>query len=243
MRAMILAAGFGERLRPLTETTPKPLLTIAGKPLIQYHVERLAAAGISEIVVNTSWLGEQIEAFLGDGGRFGVRISWSREASPLETGGGIRRALPLLGPEPFLVVNGDVWTDYPLSSLVDRQLPEDIDAHLVLVPNPPFKASGDFLLTDDGMVAYPGNSTSTYTFSGISVMRPELFALYPAASERFALRDVLDSSVRALSISGEVFDGQWWDVGTVERLNLLNSLLSGKPLDVSKKPRMRAEMA
>lgn len=243
MKAMILAAGFGERLRPLTETTPKPLLEVGGKPLIQYHIERLALAGVREIVINTAWLGEKIEAFLGDGARFGVRITWSRENEPLETGGGIRRALPLLGCEPFLVINGDVWTDFPLETLVQRTWSEDIDAHLVLVPNPLFKSVGDFVLGDDQRIGYPCSDARTFTFSGISVMRPDMFALYPAASERFALRNVLESSIRAGCISGELFEGQWWDVGTLERLNLLNSLLSGKLLDASKKPRMRAEIA
>jgi len=120
MKAMVLAAGFGERLRPLTETTPKPLLKVGNKPLIQYHIENLVSAGVRELVINTSWLGDQIEAFLGDGSRFGVDISWSREEEPLETGGGIRRALPLLGSEPFLLINGDIWTDYPLVDLVNR---------------------------------------------------------------------------------------------------------------------------
>jgi MurNAc alpha-1-phosphate uridylyltransferase len=245
MKAMILAAGFGERLRPLTETTPKPLLSVGGKPLIQYHIERLAAAGVREIVINTSWLGEQIEAFVGDGCRFGVRVAWSREREPLETGGGIRRALPLLGSDPFLVINGDVWTDYPLERLVTREWPEAVDARLILVPNPPFKRSGDFVLDELDRVGYPdcGGGRKTYTFSGISVMRPEIFALYPAASERFPLRDVLQSSVRALSITGEVYDGQWWDVGTLERLNMLDSLLAGRGIDIGKKPRMRAESA
>ncbi|MCK9468343.1 MAG: nucleotidyltransferase family protein [Porticoccaceae bacterium] len=243
MKAMILAAGFGERLRPLTETTPKPLLEIAGKPMIQYHIERLVAAGIREFVINTSWLGEKIEAFLGDGSRFGVRICWSRESEPLETGGGIRRALPLLGPEPFLLVNGDVWTDYPFENLVQRDWSESTDAHLVLVPNPPFKTVGDFTLDDEGWLSYPQEGDKACTFSGISVMRPEIFALYPAASERFPLRDVLESSIRATSVSGELFEGQWWDVGTVERFNMLNGLLAGKVIEASEKPRMRAASA
>ena len=243
MKAMILAAGFGERLRPLTETTPKPLLQIAGKPMIQYHIERLVAAGIREFVINTAWLGEKIEAFLGDGSRFGVRICWSRESEPLETGGGIRRALPLLGPEPFLVVNGDVWTDYPFETLVQRQWPESVDAHLVLVPNPPFKAAGDFSLGTDGWLGYPAEGDTGNTYSGIAVMRPEMFALYPAASERFPLRNVLGSSIRSTGVSGELFLGQWWDIGTVERLNMLNGLLAGKIIDASQKPRMRAETA
>ena len=243
MRAMILAAGFGERLRPLTETTPKPLLQVGGKPLIQYHIESLAKAGIREIVINTSWLGHLIESYVGDGSRFGVEVFWSRENEPLETGGGIRRALPLLGSDPFLIVNGDVWSDYPLESLVTRQWSEEIDAHLVLVPNPPFKASGDFSLCDDGLVHYPIEGIPSYTFSGISMMRPEIFALHPSASEKFPLRKVLESSVRAKSVSGELFDGEWWDVGTVERFDMLNTLLSGKPVELAKKPRLRPQIA
>jgi len=155
MKAMILAAGYGERLRPLTDETPKPLLHIGNKPLIQYHVERLVEAGVREIVINTSWLGEQIESFLGDGSRFGVSIAWSRETEPLETGGGIRRALPLLGNQPFIVINGDVWTDYPLQSLVEQSWSEDMDAHLVLVPNPLHHTGGDFSLNADHRVGYP----------------------------------------------------------------------------------------
>ncbi len=243
MKAMILAAGFGERLRPLTEKTPKPLLPVGGKPLIQYHIENLVNAGIRQIVINTSWLGEKIEAYLGDGSRFGIQIYWSRENQPLETGGGIRRALPFLGSEPFLLVNGDVWTDYPLQELADKELPEDIDAHLVLVANPPFKSVGDFRLRDNSLLSYPLEGEKSYTFSGISLMRPELVALHPSASEKFPLRDVLERSINAGSVSGEVFDRQWWDVGTPERLEMLNSLLSGKPLDASKKPRIRQQTA
>ncbi len=239
MKAMILAAGFGERLRPLTETTPKPLLKVGGKPMIQYHIERLARAGVREIVINTSWLGEMIEAFVGDGSRFGVDVLWSRESEPLETGGGIRRALPLLGEAPFLVINGDVWTDYPLANLAAGDWSEDIDAHLVLVPNPPFKATGDFSLDDTERVRYPEAGVRAWTFSGISVMRPDIFALYPSASECFAIRHALESSIRGLSVTGEVYDGEWWDVGTVERLNMLNAKLAGRRLDRSRKPRIR----
>lgn len=239
MRAMILAAGYGERLRPLTEKTPKPLLQINGKPLIQYHLERLAAAGIRDLVINTSWLADQIEAFLGDGSRFGVNISWSRETTPLETGGGIRRALPLLGEAPFLLINGDVWTDYPLQSLVGQHWDDDLDAYLVMVPNPAFKQQGDFTLDNSQVVGYPEPGEQTYTFSGISVMRPEIFALYPSASEKFPLRAVLDSSIRGGRISGELYTGAWWDIGTAERLQLLNGLLAGQEIASIKKPRMR----
>lgn len=239
MKAMILAAGFGERLRPLTEKTPKPLLDVAGKPLIQYHIERLVDAGVRELVINTSWLGDKIESFLGDGSRFGVEIKWSRETDPLETGGGIRRALPLLGNEPFLVLNGDVWTDYPLANLVDREWSTEIDAHLVLVPNPPHNDSGDFTLDEHGCVRYAAEADETFTFSGISVMRPEIFALFTSGSERFPLRDVLASGIKAGCVSGELYRNSWWDVGTLERLQALNALVTGREVVAGKKPRVR----
>lgn len=254
MKAMILAAGLGKRLRPLTETTPKPLLKVGNKPLIQYHVERLASAGVRELVINTSWLGDQIEAFLGDGSRFGVDIAWSRENEPLETGGGIRRALPLLGSEPFVLINGDVWTDYPLADLVDQIWPEDMDAHLVLVPNPIHHLDGDFTLDNQQKVGYstcsnrkkidkkPSDkkqSNKTFTFSGLSVMRPDIFAMYSSASDKFPLRDALASGINAGYVSGEIFRGTWWDVGTFERLKALNSLVSGREVSPVKKPIIR----
>ncbi|MEH6467889.1 MAG: nucleotidyltransferase family protein [Porticoccus sp.] len=226
MKAMILAAGFGERLRPLTNDTPKPLLKIGTKPLIQYHVERLASAGVRELVINTSWLGDQIESFLGDGSRFGVSIAWSREVEPLDTGGGIRRALPLLGSDPFLVINGDIWTNYPLALLVEREWPEEIDAHLVLVPNPEHNLKGDFTLDSQRCARYPLENDESVTFSGMSVMRPEMFALFSSASEKFPIRDVLARSINGGYVTGEIFHDIWWDVGTVERLQALNALVS-----------------
>lgn len=225
---MILAAGFGERLRPLTEKTPKPLLEVDGKPLIQYPVERLAAAGIRELVINTAWLGEQIEAFLGDGAAFGVRIAWSRERAPLETGGGIRRALPLLGAEPFLVANADVWTDYPFADLATREWQQGLDAHLVLVTNPPHHPRGDFSLDKRGRVSYPDAGAVTFTFSGISVMWPAMFARHAAAVEKFPLRDVLEDGIRGGRVSGEVYAGHWCDVGTLERLRALDDFLRAR---------------
>lgn len=239
MKAMILAAGSGERLRPLTEKTPKPLLEVGGKPLIQYHIERLVAAGVNEMVINTSWLGEKIESFLGDGHRFGAQIHWSREDRPLETGGGIRRALPQLGSEPFLVINGDVWTDYPLHLLVDKPWTESMDAHLVLVPNPIHNSGGDYTLDSAGCVHYGGAGEQTHTFSGISVMRPDIFAFYSSASERFPIRDVLVSGIKACCVSGEIYQGVWWDVGTLERLQALDALVSGKEFEPGEKPRVR----
>lgn len=246
MKAMILAAGFGERLRPLTETTPKPLLKVGNKPLIQYHIENLVSAGVRELVINTSWLGDQIEAFLGDGSRFGVDISWSREEEPLETGGGIRRALPLLGGEPFLLINGDIWTDYPLVDLVNRPWLEDMDAHLVLVPNPVHHLDGDYSLNDlsgdqKGIqkVSYPKKDEEAFTFSGLSIMRPDIFAMYSSASEKFPLRNVLEGGINAGCVSGELFQGTWWDIGTFERLQALNLLMQGKEVAPVKKPRVR----
>lgn len=227
MKAMILAAGFGERLRPLTATTPKPLLVVGGKPLIQYHIEKLAAAGVRDLVINTAWLGEKIESFLGDGDALGVRIAWSREGSPLETGGGISRALPLLGADPFLVINGDVWTDFSLRALTTMEWPQDGDAHLVLVPNPPHHSGGDFGLDARGRVAL--NRAEALTFSGVSVMRPELFAGYRADAEKFPLRPVLDAAIRRNRVSGEFYAGRWCDVGTVERLRALDEFLCSSP--------------
>lgn len=234
MKAMILAAGFGKRLRPLTEHTPKPLLEVRGKPLIVHHLEALARAGIKEVVINTAWLGEKLEAYLGDGSQYRLSIAWSREAEPLETGGGICQALPLLGSEPFLLVNGDVWTDYPFEQLLLRALEKNQLAHLVLVPNPEHNLSGDYCFTpqqsDDesealnGILAGPveqPKGCQTYTFSGISLLNPQLFA-GSTSGEAFPLREVLSPAFRAGHISGELYRGEWCDVGTVERLDELN---------------------
>ncbi len=218
MKAMILAAGFGSRLRPLTETTPKPLLQVGGKPLLQYHLERLAAAGITDIVINTSWLAEQIEDYFGDGSRCGVHIQWSREAQPLETGGGIAKALPMLGSEPFLLINGDVWTDFPLHSI---SLDEDADAHLVMVTNPEHNPCGDFAVANRRVSYDPGPH---YTFSGISLFRPQLFSDFQ--DDCFPLRDVMRPAILSGRVTGAVYTGQWWDIGTLERLNLLNNKLN-----------------
>ena len=218
MKAMILAAGFGSRLRPLTETTPKPLLQVGGKPLLQHHLQRLASAGITDIVINISWLAEQIEGYFGDGSHFGVSIDWSREAQPLETGGGIANALPLLGSEPFLLINGDVWTDFPLHSI---SLDQDTDAHLVMVANPEHNPSGDFAVANS-LVSY--DAGLKYTFSGISLFRPQLFAGFKEGC--FPLRDVMRPAILAGRVTGSVYTGQWWDIGTVERLTQLNNKLN-----------------
>ena len=217
MKAMILAAGRGERMRPLTLTRPKPLLEVGGRALIEHHLSELAAAGIRSIVINLSWLGEQIRAHLGDGAAFGVAIEYSEEgAEPLETGGGIRRALPMLASGPFVVVNGDVWTDYPYEELGGRLAAGDL-AHVVLVPNPDHHPGGDFGLSDGRMVEPPG---ARLTFSGVGIYRPELFA--DQADRSFRLAPLLRSAARGGRVSAELYSGAWYDIGTPERLAWLN---------------------
>jgi len=220
---MILAAGRGERMRPLTDHTPKPLLPVAGRPLIVYHLEALQAAGVGEVVINTGHLAEQLPAALGDGRRWGMRIAWSPEPpEALETGGGIFQALPLLGAEPFMVINGDVWTDYPLARWTRPPLTPAGLAHLVLVDNPPHHAGGDFALLDDGRVAE--NGTPRRTFSGVSVLRPELFAGCQAG--RFPLGPLLRRAMATGKVSGEHYRGGWRDIGTPQRLAELDAALS-----------------
>lgn len=219
MKAMILAAGRGERMRPLTDHTPKPLLPVAGKPLIVHHLEALRAAGIHDLVINTGHLGEQLPTALGDGRAWGVHILYSPEPpQALETGGGIFQALPLLGSEPFLVVNGDVWSDYPFARL--HMAPAGL-AHLVLVSNPPHHPEGDFALTADGQVRESGQLQLTY--SGISVLRPELFD--DCAPGRFPLGPLLRRAMAAGLISGEHYVGDWRDIGTPQRLAELDQAL------------------
>ena len=214
--AMILAAGRGERMRPLTDWTPKPLLEVRGKALIDYHLDRLARAGISQVVVNLAWLGSMIRDRLGDGSRNGLRIAYSEESPrALETGGGIFRALPLLGPRPFLVLNGDVFTDFPVAGAALRQ---DCDAHLVLVPNPPQHSRGDFGL--EGGLAVP-SAPVQHTFSGIALYRPQFFT--DCVDGAFPLKPLLLRSIAARRCSAELYRGLWEDVGTPERLAALNA--------------------
>jgi len=218
MKAMILAAGRGERMRPLTDRVPKPLLEVAGRPLIQYHIEALREAGFEELVINHAHLGEQIVARLGDGRALGVRIAYSAEPpGALETGGGIRQALPLLGGDAFLVINGDIWTDYPYRQL--QRQPEGL-AHLVLVDNPEHHLDGDFRL-EHGTVAAEG--APRLTFSGIGLYRPELFAQH--APGRFPLAPLLRGAMQAGRVSGEHYRGRWMDIGTAQRLAELDRQL------------------
>ncbi len=222
MKAMILAAGRGERMRPLTDHRPKPLLPVAGRPLIAHHLEALQAAGIKEVVINTGHLAEQLPAALGEGQRWGLHIAWSPEPpEALETGGGIFQALPLLGTEPFIVINGDVWTDYPLARWVQPPFLLAGLAHLVLVDNPPHHAGGDFALGSDGQVSEHG--APRWTFSGLSVLRPELFA--DCQVGRFPLGPLLRRAMASGQVSGEHYQGHWRDIGTPERLAELNAAL------------------
>lgn len=218
MRAMILAAGKGERMRPLTLNTPKPLIPVAGVPLIEYHLRALVEAGVREVVINHAWLGDKIEAHLGNGERFGVNITYSRETQPLETGGGIYKALPILGDEPFLLVNGDIFTDYDFSLL---QRPLQGLAHVVLISNPEHHLSGDFSL-QEGRVLAPDAETLTY--SGIAVLNPALFADCQAGA--FKLAPLLRQAVAQGVVSGEHFCGRWIDVGTPERLAAAEAALA-----------------
>ena len=214
MKAMILAAGRGERLRPITDNIPKPLVKVKGKSLIQYHVESLVAAGFKDLVINHAWHGEKIEQALGDGSQFGASIEYSAEGKALETGGGIFKALPLLGDDPFLVVNGDVFTDYPFLELVNQ--PSKL-VHLVLVCNPPQHPKGDFALQGD-LLQREGDSK--HTFSGIGVYSPKLFK--DCQPGRFPLAPLLFEAIAQNQATGEVYRGIWEDVGTVERLQKLN---------------------
>lgn len=220
---MILAAGRGERMRPLTDHTPKPLLPVAGKPLIVWHLERLARAGFRDIVINHAHLGDQIEALLGDGAAWGLRIQYSAEPQgALETAGGIANALPLLGDAPFLVVNGDIFCDWDFT----RASAIDIDmAHLVLIDNPSHNPNGDFTLTD-GKVGTGGTAScpTKLTFSGIGIYRPELFAGIERGRPA-KLAPLLRSAIDAGQISGEHHTGRWVDVGTPERLAALDAEL------------------
>lgn len=220
MKAMILAAGKGERMRPLTLHTPKPLLPVAGKPLIQWHIEALQRAGFRQLVINHAWLGQQIEDAFGDGFQLGVDISWSAEEQPLETAGGILRALPLLGDAPFVLVNGDIWSDFEFAGL---QLPAGKLAHLVLVENPPFKQGGDFLL-QAGLIANPveHEQAEALTYSGIAVLSPRLFDGLSDGPQPLA--PLLRTAAQRGQVSGEHYTGCWIDVGTPERLQQADSL-------------------
>jgi MurNAc alpha-1-phosphate uridylyltransferase len=231
MRALVFAAGKGERMRPLTETTPKPLLAAGGKPLIVWHLEKLATLGVQDVVINTSWLADRFQPALGDGSRWGLRLHYSFEGpQPLETGGGMQHALPLLGPYPFIAVNGDIWCDYDFAKLPEQ--PTGL-AHLVMVGNPEQHPRGDFCLDDQGLLHEAGETKLTY--SGIGIYRPEILDGWPkiigdsagskANPPQFKLAPLLFAALRGGKATGEFHDGLWTDVGTPERLAQLNQLL------------------
>ena len=220
MKAFILAAGRGERMRPLTDSTPKPLLMAGGKPLIVWHLERLAAAGFREVIINHAHLGERIEAALGDGSQWGLSIRYSPEPpGALETAGGIANALPLLGDQPFLVVNGDVYCDIDFGHFSGSTAAE---AHLVMVANPAHHAGGDFSL--DGERVVYANGEQTFTYAGIGVFSSSFFTGVKRG-EVMKLRPLLDAAIAAGTLTGERFAGRWVDVGTPERLAELDKEL------------------
>lgn len=218
-KAMILAAGRGERMRPLTDFTPKPLIRAGAKPLIQYHIEALTSAGFTQIIINHAYLGEQIENYLGDGQQFGINIHYSPESTALGTGGGILNALPFFDSQPFLVVNADVWCDINFATL---NLPQNSLAHLILVANPDHNLKGDFYLQDH-YVRNEGTKPSL-TFSGIGIYHPALFATSKPGN--FALTPLLRAACENDQVSGQYYTGRWLDIGTPERLNELEQILS-----------------
>jgi N-acetyl-alpha-D-muramate 1-phosphate uridylyltransferase len=223
VKAMLLAAGRGERLRPLTDSVPKALVEVAGKPLIAWHLERLAAAGCREAVINVSHLGERIVERIGDGGHFGLRVAYSREAERLETAGGIAQALALLGGEPFLLINADIYCEYDLARLLAMTLGERF-AHLVLVPNPSHRPRGDFGLVSGEVKS---NAGPRYTYAGIALVSPRLVeSVRPG--EKAPLAPLLYAAADRGLMGGEVYEGLWQDVGTHERLAELEALLESR---------------
>ena len=220
MKAMILAAGRGERLRPHTDITPKPLIQVGKHRLIEYHLINLAKAGLKDVVINISWLADQIRETLGDGSNYSLNITYTDEgAEALETAGGIINAMPHLGDEPFIVINGDIWCDYDFNRLMNRSL--EYEAHLVLVNNPEHNTEGDFAL-EGGMIKNTGDEKLTY--SGIGLYTQDFFA--KTKSGKKALAPMLRKKSELNKVSGEIYNGQWVDIGTIERLAQLRSYLS-----------------
>ncbi|MPW44876.1 N-acetylmuramate alpha-1-phosphate uridylyltransferase MurU [Acinetobacter guerrae] len=220
MKAMILAAGLGNRMRPLTLHTPKPLLSVGGKPLIVWHIEKLKSIGVTEIVINTAWLADKLVDALGDGALLGVKILWSHEGEGLETAGGIINALPLLGDEPFILVNGDVWTTMDFSPLLNIKLVDNL-AHLVFVPNPAQHPQGDFILLNHKAYTFDqGQNGEALTYSGVAVLSPKLFENLEQGKRPLA--PLLKQAMLDGQVSAEKMQGVWVDVGTPERLNELD---------------------
>src|SRR5690625_2687280 len=237
-QAMILAAGYGKRLRPLTEHTPKPLIIAGGKPLIVWHIERLAAAGINNIVINHSWLGEQIVATLQDGEQWGVNIQYTPEPRPLETATGVKRALPLLQPSPFLLVSSDIWCPWPVKALMHASQVLDGDqrlAHLLLVDNPPHHPQGDmyfdpkpYIQPNKTDITPSNGQSSSYTYSGLAVVHPRLFSQC-STEQPTPLRVPLHQAMQQRKVTAERLHAPWFDVGTHERLHALKTYLAQNP--------------
>lgn len=215
MKAMILAAGRGERLRPLTDRMPKPMVAVRGRPLLAHQLEWLGAAGIRDLVINLHHLGDQIEDYFGDGAEFGTRIAYSREVELLETGGGIVNALPLLGSDPFLILNGDIFTDFPFARL--QPLPDWADLHLVVTPTPAFRDKGDFEVAE-GRITARGSS---YVYCGIAILRPSIFS--DDRREPFSLREHFFRAIETRTISAQIWGGRWTDIGTQAQLDEVNA--------------------
>ena len=224
LKAFILAAGEGRRMRPLTLTRPKPLLEVGEYSLIEHHLLRLRSAGIREIVINVCYLGQQIIDRLGDGSRYGVTIQYSFEETLLETGGAIEKVRDMLGSYPFLLVNSDTWIEIDFARLTSKAL--DGAMHLVMVRNPEHHSKGDFHLNSLGMIEHCSELNTSVTYSGVSIIDPLKFKLYPNIRQKFPLKEVLDWFIARQAISGELYDGIWVDVGTPERLERLKSLLA-----------------
>ncbi|MGK0410205.1 MAG: MurNAc alpha-1-phosphate uridylyltransferase [Shewanella psychromarinicola] len=223
MKAMILAAGRGERLRPLTDSLPKPLVSVAGKPLIEYHLEKLALIGVTDVVINQAWLGYKLPEMLGHGSRWGLKISYSEETTALETAGGIKQALPLLGDEPFLVINGDIFIDYlpDMTAAYQRVSQGNALGYLWLVDNPDHHPVGDFSIAAQGQLTL--QDEQRLTFAGLGIYHPQLFSALPQG--KHALGPLLKQSITQQRIYGEYFNAYWCDVGTLERLEQLQTRL------------------
>ena len=233
MKAFLLAAGKGTRLLPLTATTPKPLIPVAGEPLIVRQIEQLKLAGVTEFIINTHWLADRLHDFLGDGSKFGVQISWSHEKQLLETGGGIQKALPLIGHDPFLLISADIWTDFDYRDLASSPLPESEVARLALVDNPDHNPTGDFVLSTEllpdrefSTVQMPTREESnTLTYSGIALIDPEWVASWKFGDQAFPLREPLFKAIEAGRISGYHYSGIWTDIGNLDRLQAIRDKL------------------
>ncbi len=230
MKAFLLAAGMGKRLRPLTDTIPKPLITVAGVPLIVRHIGQLKQAGVTEFIINTHWLAEKLQQELGDGSSLGVKIHWSHEVTLLETGGGLKKALPLIGSDPFILVSADTWTDFDYQQLVSHPLPDGDVARLVLVDNPVHNPTGDFVLektesnTQFPSIRMPDGNSPTYTYSGIALLDPEWISSWQLG-RTFPLREPLFTAIEGNKLGGLVHRGIWTDVGSMERLQAIRDRL------------------